>query len=118
MQPRSFVPHARNNAYAYRQRGLRRLGAAHQRLDPIGDLLSRLAELRDGPVSRVAFDDVVGAGVVDQPLGERGGQHQLAFGDGDETVPQSMEPEFRAAGLTYTRVEMMWILDVAGGACR
>ena len=70
-----------------------------KRLDPVGDILRRFSELGDGPVGGIAFGDVVGAGVVDQPLGEGGGQHQLALGDGDEAVPQAVKPELGAAGL-------------------
>ena len=86
------------------------------RLDPVGDILRRCAELRDGPVGGVAFGDIVGAGVVDEALGEGGGQHQLALGDGDEAVPQAVEPEHGAAGLADAAVEMVDILHMAGSA--
>ena len=57
----------------YLRHELRRLGPAHQRPDTVGDLLGGLAELGDGPVGGVAFGGVIGAGVIDQPLGQRGG---------------------------------------------
>ena len=63
--------------------------SGQQRLDPVGDVLRRRAELGDGPVGGVAFGDVVRAGVVDEAFREGGGQHQLALGDGDEAVPQA-----------------------------
>ncbi len=56
--------------------------------------------------------------MVDQPLGERGGQHQLALGNGDEAVAQAVEPELGPAGLADAGVEMMRVLDVAGRARR
>ena len=84
-------------------------------LDPVGDSLRRLAKLRNGPVGRVALGDIVGPGVVDQPLGERGWQHEIALGHGDEAVAQAVEPELGAAALADAGVEMMRVLDVAGG---
>ena len=56
--------------------------------------------------------------MVDQPLGERGGQHQLALGNGDEAVAQAMEPELGPAGLADASIEMVRVLDMAGRACR
>ena len=101
------------------QHELRHLGSAHQRLDPVGDPPSLFAKLSDGPVGRVVFGEVIGAGVVDQPLGRRGGrQHRLALGDADEAVPQAVEPEFGATGLADAGVEMMWVLDMTGRARR
>ena len=94
-------------------RGLKRQG-----LDPIGDLLRRLSKLGDGPVGGVSLGHVVGPGVVDQPLGERGRQHQLALGDGDEGVAEAVEPELGTAGLADAGVKMMRVLDVAGRAGR
>ena len=90
--------------------------SGQKRLDPVGDILRRFAELGDGPVGGIAFGDVVGAGMVDEALGEGGGQHQLAFGDGDEAVPQAVKPELGAAGLADAAVEMVDILHMAGGA--
>ena len=90
--------------------------SGQQRLDPVGDVLRRRAELGDGPVGGVAFGDVVRAGVVDEAFREGGGQHQLALGDGDEAVPQAVKPELGAAGLADAAVEMMDILHMAGGA--
>ena len=90
--------------------------SGQQRLDPVGDVLRRRAELGDGPVGGVAFGDIVWAGVIDEALGEGGGQHQLAFGDGDEAVPQAVKPELVAAGLADAAVEMVDILHMAGGA--
>ena len=95
---------------------LRRLGLMYQGLDPIGDSLCGLAKLGDGPVGGVSLGDVVGPGVVDQPLGKRGGQHQLALSDGDEAVAQAVEPKLRPAGLADRGVEMMRVLDMAGRA--
>ena len=94
--------------------GASRLG--QHRLDPVGDVLRRFSELREGPVGGVAFGDIVRAGVIDEALGEGGGQHQFAFGDGDEAVPQAVKPELGAAGLADAAVEMMDILHMAGGA--
>ena len=102
----------------YFRHELRRLGPAYQRLDAVANLLGGLAELGEDPVGRVAFGDVFGAGVVDQPLGQRGGQDQLAFGDGDEAVPQPVEPELRTVGLADPTVEMMRVLDMTGGTGR
>ena len=56
--------------------------------------------------------------MVDQSLGERGGQHQLALGNGDEAVPQAVELELGPAGLADAGVEMMRVLDMAGRAGR
>ena len=95
-----------------------RRGFKRQGLDPIGDLLRGLAKLGDGPIGGVSLGDVVGPGVVDQPLGERGGQHQLALGNGDEAVAQAVEPELGTAGLADAGVKMMRVLDVAGRAGR
>ena len=41
----------------------------------------------------VAFGDVAGPGMVDQPFGQRQQQKQVALGDGDEAVAQTVEPE-------------------------
>ena len=79
-----------------RRRGIAPL---HQLLDAVGDALGWLAQLPDGPVGGVPFGDVVGPGVVHQPLGQRRRQHQVAFGDGDEGIAQTVIPEPRAAGL-------------------
>ena len=66
--PRTLAPsHPRTLAPSH-PRTLRPL---HQRLDAVGNFLRRLAELRDGPVRRIAFCDVIRARVVDQPLGQR-----------------------------------------------
>ncbi len=70
------------------------------------------------PHSSVSLGDIVGPGVVDQPLGERGGKHQLALGNGDEGVAQAVEPELGPAGLADAGIEMMRVLDVAGCAGR
>ena len=45
--------------------------------------------------------------MIDEALGEGGGQQQLALGDGDEAVPQAVEPELGAADLADAAVEMM-----------
>ena len=54
--------------------------------------------------------------MVDQPLGQRRRQHQLALGDSNEAVAQPVEPELGAAGLADAGIEMMRVLDMAGGA--
>ena len=54
--------------------------------------------------------------MVDEALGEGGGQHQLTLGDGDETVPYAVEPELGAAGLADAAVEMVVILHMACSA--
>ena len=92
--------------------------SGQHRLDLVGDVLRRRAELGDGPVGGIAFGDIVWGGVIDEALGEGGGQHQLALGDGDEAVPQTVEPELGAAGLADAAVEMMDVLHMAGGAGR
>ena len=90
--------------------------SGQKRLDPVGDILRWRAELGDSPVGGVAFGDIVWACVIDEAFCERGGQHQFAFGDGDEAVPQAVEPELGAAGLADAAVEMVDILHMAGGA--
>ena len=92
------------------------LDGAHRRLDPVGDPLLGLAKLFDGPVCRLPLRDIVGPGVVDQPLGERGVQHQFTLGDGDEAIGKPVETELRSARLANAGVEVMQILDMAGGA--
>ena len=57
----------------------------------VGDELGRAAELADGPVGRVALGHVGGPGVVDQPLGQRTRQGQVAVGDGDQAVAEAVE---------------------------
>ena len=57
--------------------------AHHQRLDAVGDLLHRPAQLLDCPIGGVALRNVIGKSVVDQPLGQRRRQHQVALRDGD-----------------------------------
>ena len=74
--------------------GAFRSGQKH--LDPVGDVLRRRAELGDGPVGGIAFGDVVGAGMVDE-----------ALGDGDEAVPQAVKPELGAVSLADAAVEMV-----------
>ena len=93
---------------------MRRIRPANQHVDPVGDALGGAAELRHGPVCDIALGDVLGGGMVDQPLGEAGRQHQFAVGDGDEAVAQRMEPEFRPAGLADVRIEMLDGFEVAG----
>ena len=56
--------------------------------------------------------------MVHQPLGERGRQHQLALGSGDEGIAQAVEPELGPAGLADAGIEMVRVLDVAGRAGR
>ena len=78
--------------------------------------MRRLAKLGDGPVGGVALGDVVGPGVVDEALRQRGRQHELSLCNGDEAVAQAVEPELRAAGLADAAVEMVRVLYMAGGA--
>ena len=56
--------------------------------------------------------------MVDRPLGQRGGQHLLALGDGDEAVAQPVEPELGPGGLADAPVEMMRVLHMSGRAGR
>ena len=49
----------------------------HQFVDPVRDPLCGLAKLLDRPIGRISLRDVVGAGVVHQPLGQRARQQQL-----------------------------------------
>ena len=95
---------------------MQRIRAESEFIDPVGDALSGVAQLLDGPVGGVAFGDILGGGMVDQPLGQAGRQHELAVGDGDEAVAQRMEPEFRPARLADARIEMLDGFEVAGRA--
>ena len=99
---------------------LRRLpfgrGLVHQRLDAIGDALSRLTQLSDGPVGGVAFGDVVGWSVVDQTLGQGMGQHQVTLGDGDEGIAQTVKPELCTPGLADGLVMLGQVPDMARAA--
>ena len=95
---------------------MRRSRPADQLVDPVGDALGGAAQLRHGPVGGVALGDVLGGGMVDQPLGQAGRQHELAVGDGDEAVAERMEPEFRPAGLADAGIEMLDGFEMAGGA--
>ncbi len=85
----------------------------HKFIDPIGNALSWFAELVHGPVRSIALGHVTRAGVIDQPLGERPRQHQLALGHGDERVAQSVEPELRATGLGDAAVMPVQFHDMA-----
>ena len=85
-------------------------------IDPVRDALSGVAELLHGPVGGIALGDVLGRGVVDQPLGQAGREHELAVGDCDEAVAQCMEPEFRPARLANARIEMLDRFEMAGRA--
>ena len=76
-------------------------------VDPVGDALGGVAQLFHGPVGGVALGDVRGRGVIDQPLGQARGQHELAVGNGDEAVSERMEPEPGPARLADSRVEML-----------
>ena len=88
----------------------------NQLVDPVGDALGGVAQQLHGPVGGVALGDVLGGGVVDQPLGQAGRQYELAVGDGDEAVAQRMEPELRPARLSDARIEMLDGFEVAGRA--
>ena len=91
-------------------------GSANQPVDPVGNSLGGVTQLRHGPVGGVALSDVIGRGVVDQPLGQAGRQHELAVGDRDEAVAECMEPEFRPARLADARIEMLDGFEMAGRA--
>ena len=93
-----------------------RYGCVHQGIDLVGDALRGFAQLPDGPVGRVPLGDVVGPDVVDQPLGQSARQQQVAFCHCDETIPQSVVPELRAARLADQPVEMSQVDDMARGA--
>ena len=95
---------------------MRRTRSANQLIDPVGDALGGVAQLRHGPIGGVALGDVLGGGMVDRPLGQAGRQHELAVGDGDEAVAQRMEPELRPARLSDARIEMLDGFEVAGRA--
>ena len=97
---------------------LRTAFGAHQRLDPIGDLLCRLKKLRDRPVGSVAFGYIVGPRVVDEPLGRGRRQYQLALRNGDESVPKPVKPELGSANLADPGIEAMRVQYVAGAAGR
>ena len=56
--------------------------------------------------------------MIDQPLGQRRRQHQLALGDGNKTIAQAVEPELGTAGFRDPPIEMMRVLDMARGAGR
>lgn len=51
-----------------------------------------------------------------KPLGQAGGQHELAVGDGDEAVAKRMEPELRPVRLADARVRMLDGFEMAGHA--
>ena len=70
----------------------------------------------DGPLGGVTLGDVARPGVVDQPLGQRWRQHQVALGHGDEGVVQAVIPEARAAGLADALVMLRQILQPARAA--
>ena len=82
----------------------------------VGDALRGLAQLSDRPVGGIAFGYVVGAGVVDQPLGQRARQQQVALGYRDEAVTQTVVPEFRTAGFTDPLVVSFQVRDMARAA--
>ena len=95
---------------------MRRTRPADQLVDPVGDALSGVAQLLHGPVGGVALGDVLGQGMVDQPFGQAGRQHELAVGDGDEAVAERVEPELRPALLADARIEMLDGFEMAGSA--
>ena len=94
------------------------LDRAHERLSPVGDPLRGRARLLDRPVCRMSCGHIGGPGVVYQPLGEGTVQHQFTLGDGDEAIAEPVEPELRSARLADAAIDVMRILDVAGGAGR
>ena len=65
------------------------------------------------PRTEPALGHVGWPGVVDQPLGERTRQHQLALGHRDEGVAQPVAPEAGAAGLGDSGLELQQLRDVA-----
>ena len=88
----------------------------YQFLDLVGDSLSGLSKLFDGPVFGMTGGNSADRRAVEKPAGERGWQQQFALGDGEITVAHSLEPEFRAARLGYPRVQMLRFPQMAGGA--
>ena len=52
--------------------------------------------------------------MVDQPLGQARGQHELAVGNGDEAVAERMEPEPGPARLADVRVEVLDRFEMSG----
>ena len=88
----------------------------NQLVDPVGDALGGGAQLLHGPVGGVALGDVLGRGMVDQPLGQADRQHELAVGDGDEAVAERVEPELRPALLADAPIEMLDGFEMAGRA--
>ena len=69
-----------------------------------------------GPVGSVPLGDVRGRCMVDQPLGQARGQHELSVGDGDEAVSERMEPESGPARLADARVEVLDGFEMSGRA--
>ena len=95
---------------------MRRARAANGLVDPVCDALGGVALLLDGPVGGVALRDVLGRGVVDEPLGQAGRQHEFVVGDGDEAVAQRMEPESRPARVADARIDMLDGFEMAARA--
>ena len=100
-----------------RTRTLRWTRSANQLVDTIGNARRCVAQLRHGPVGGVALGDVIGRGMVDQPLGEDCWQHGLTVGNGSEAVSEGMEPEPRPASPADAGVQMLDGFEVAGRTC-
>ena len=94
----------------------RRARADSEFVDPVCGEVGGVARLLHGPVRGVAPGDVLGRGMVDQPLGQAGRQHEFVIGDGDAAVSQRVEPEFRPAGLADARIEVLDGFEMAGRA--
>ena len=71
-----------------------------------------LAELLDGPVGGVAIGEVAGRCMVHQPLGQPMGQQEVALGDGDEGVAETVVPEVRPARLADPLLVLRQVSDV------
>lgn len=84
-----------------------RTGTTNELVDTVGDALSGDAQLCHGPVGGAAVGAFLGRGMVEQPLGQAGRQHEIAVGDGDEAVAWRMIPNFRAARLSDAPIEML-----------
>ena len=53
--------------------------------------------------------------MVDEALGEGGGQHQFALGDGDEAVPQAHNLEVGGSNPPPATIQAPESVDVFGG---
>lgn len=75
-----------------------------QRLDSIGDSLSRVSKLFDGPVFGMAGRDPADRGTTEQPAGQRGRQQEITLRNCKVAFPHALEPELGPAPLGYPTV--------------